>query len=238
MLAARQHGQDPPAGVLTTSNVAVKTPPLDVATPAASSRDKAAQSATEPPSGASNDPATAPVVAPQGATQTRPRNPRTAARGQEGDGVSPRRVVFQPSPANVSIGVDGAGPVPFGPSFREVVLAPGEHRFKVVGAHDCCVDAEFTETIPSGPGVTNLALRLKYRPAVLYVASNVSADVRVGNGLAQGRSRAVFDVPLLRTIRETHTIVVSAPGYREHRQDVAFNAGQLANVAVQLVPSQ
>ena len=57
-----------------------------------------------------------------------------------------------PIPANVSIGIDGAAPRAFGPSFREVELEPGVHRFKFVGAHDCCIDEEVSVKVPPGDG--------------------------------------------------------------------------------------
>lgn len=165
---------------------------------------------------------------------TRTKSSRPATRVPVGDGVTPRRVVFQPSPANVSIGIDGAQPVPYGPSFRDATLTPGSHRFTLVGGHDCCVDLDVTETIPSGPGVTTLTYRLKFRPAALYVVSNVPADVRVDEGVVRGRSRAVIDVPLEQRQRENHSVTVSAPGHRDQTVEVQLSAGQLATVPVTL----
>lgn len=169
--------------------------------------------------------------------ETPSRSARSASRTPGADATAPRRVVFQPYPANVSIGVDGAPPAPFGPSFREVTLSPGPHRFKLVGGHDCCVDMEVTETIPPGPGTTTLSHRLKFRPAALYIVSNVPADVRVGDGVATGRSRTVIDVPLEQRLRETRTVTVSASGHAEVTLEVQLSAGQLATVPVKLQPT-
>lgn len=165
------------------------------------------------------------------------RAARSASRTSGTGSDTPRRVVFQPFPANVSIAVNGSAPTPFGPSFREVSLPPGAHRFKFVGGHDCCVELELTETIPPGPGTTTLAPRLKFRPAALYVVSNVPADVRVGDGSASGRSRTVIDVPLEQRLRETRTVIVSAAGHTEVTLEVQLSAGQLATVPVQLKPA-
>ncbi len=208
------------------------TPPVRVETPAP--RDTPAKVVSVPP--VPND-ATRVTPATGVDPVTRTKLSRPATRAPVGDGVTPRRVVFQPSPANVSIGIDGATPVPYGPSFREATLTPGTHHFKLVGGHDCCVDLDVTETIPSGPGITTLSYRLKFRPAALYVVSNVPADVRVDDGLVRGRSRAVIDVPLEQRLRENHSVTVSASGHRDQTVDIQLSAGQLSTVPVTLVPN-
>jgi tRNA A-37 threonylcarbamoyl transferase component Bud32 len=161
---------------------------------------------------------------------------RPADSHRAGSSRQPRRVVFMPEPANVSISVDGSEPRAFGPSFRQVELKPGVHRFKLIGAHDCCVDEEITLRVPPGPGTTALRHRLKFRPAALYVVTNVPANVTVDDGRSTGRSRSVIKVPHENELEEIHEVKLSAPGYQEHIEKVEMRAGQLSTVKVTLVP--
>jgi hypothetical protein len=144
----------------------------------------------------------------------------------------PRQVTFNPVPANVSIGVDGDVPRAFGPSFREVALEPGVHRFKFVGAHDCCIDEEVSVKVPPGEGAFTVAQRLKFRPAGLYVVTDTPANVSVDGGKISGRSRSVIQVPDLLDLVETHRIRVSAEGHPDHVEDVRLHAGQVVTVEV------
>jgi hypothetical protein len=146
----------------------------------------------------------------------------------------PRTVTFRPFPANVSIGIDGAAPRPFGPSFREVELEPGTHRFKFVGAHECCIDEEFSVQVPAGKGTFTVARRLRFRPAGLYVVTDTPANVVVDGGKAEGRSRNVINVSGLEDMTETHRITVSAKGHRDHEQEVRLEAGRVVTVKVQM----
>jgi eukaryotic-like serine/threonine-protein kinase len=143
-----------------------------------------------------------------------------------------RRVAFNPFPANVSIGIDGEPLRAFGPSFREAELSPGVHRFRFVGAHDCCVEEELTLRIPAGTGAYPISPRLKFRPAGLYVVTDTPANVSVDGGKVSGRSRSVIQVPDLSDLIETHSIRVSAEGHRDHTQEVRLQAGQVITVQV------
>ncbi len=144
----------------------------------------------------------------------------------------PRRVTFNPVPANVSIGIDGQTPRAFGPSFHEADLDPGVHRFKFVGARDCCIDEEVSVKIPAGEGPFELTQRLKFRPAGLYVVTNTPANVSVDGGKISGRSRSLIQIPDLNEQVETHHIRVSAVGHHDHVQDVRLQAGQVVTVQV------
>jgi hypothetical protein len=154
--------------------------------------------------------------------------------GPEGNGSGPRHVVLRPEPANVSISIDGALPRDFGPSFRDLDLAPGSHVFKFVGAHECCVDEQVKVEIPAGPGTTVVAHRLRFRPAGLYVVSNTPANVVVDDGGARGRSRSVIQVPQPDDMFGTHVVRVSADGHDEVVREVRLRAGQLETIEVTL----
>jgi serine/threonine-protein kinase len=169
----------------------------------------------------------------------RPRAPRSAPAASAAPEPTggPRRVTFNPIPANVSIGVNGADPRAFGPSFREIELEPGVHRFKFVGAHDCCIDEEISVKIPPGAGTYTVTQRLKFRPAVLYVVTPAPANVFVDGGAISGRSRTMIMVPDLAERVEVHRIRVSADGHRDHVQEVRLQAGQVVTVEVALEKS-
>jgi tRNA A-37 threonylcarbamoyl transferase component Bud32 len=149
-----------------------------------------------------------------------------------------RRVVLQPFPSNVQIRVDNMEFRPFGPSFREIDLAPGTHRFFVAGAYNCCRDREFVRDIPAGRGAYELSLRLELRPATLYVQANVPANVVVGDKLARGRTRALLEVPMSQDPSRVYTVRVEAPGYDTYTEQVRFQAGQIKEIRVALRESK
>ena len=159
-------------------------------------------------------------------------SPRVTPRG-------PRQVVFQPSPANVEIAVDGGALRAFGPSFREVTLAPGRHTFRVVGGAECCVERTFVADVPVGEEPFELPLRLAFRPASVYVVANTPADVAVAGGSgapAQGRTREILSVPMSRA-EDTRRLTVTAEGHRVYTGVVRLRAGQLTEHRASLEPS-
>ena len=176
-----------------------------------------------------------------------PRSEPTSSASSEGDAAAgrsargrelrPRMVKFYPVPANVTISVDGAEPRAFGPSFNTVELSPGLHRFRFVGAHDCCKDSELEVDVPSGPGETPLHVRLDFREAQLYVRSNVLADVAIDNGRITGRTLSLLAVPIEKTLIERHRVSVTAPGYQPYTQYVQVQAGKVTELPISLKPS-
>jgi eukaryotic-like serine/threonine-protein kinase len=150
--------------------------------------------------------------------------------------IALRKVRFRPFPANISIGVDGASPLAFGPSFNEIELLPGLHRFSFVGAHECCLDEAIEVKIPAGPGTTILEHRLRFKAAGLYVIANTPADVMVDGAANSGRTRSVIEVPQERELIETHQFLVTAPGYQDYRNKVKLQAGKVETITVTLEP--
>ena len=148
---------------------------------------------------------------------------------------TPRTVLLAPSPGSVSIAVDDAPARVYGPSFHEVTLAPGPHRFRITSSTGCCEDADFTQNIPPGAGPFRLERTLGFRRAALYVVSNVvSASVEVADG-PRGRAREILRVPMTR-LTETRTITVTADGHRAYTTTVQLTAGQNAEVNATLEP--
>jgi serine/threonine-protein kinase len=187
-----------------------------------------------PPVPAPNDgPAVRPDKRP---SVSHPRPPdRTASASATG--TEPRHVVLRPEPANVAISVDGSLPRDFGPSFRELDLAPGSHTFKFVGAHECCVDEEITVKVPPGPGTTLVEHHLQFRPAGLYVVSNTPANVVVDGGNVSGRTRSVIQVPQPGGMFQTHSIRITADGHKEVVREVRLRAGQVETIDIEMEKS-
>jgi eukaryotic-like serine/threonine-protein kinase len=145
-----------------------------------------------------------------------------------------RTVVFDPSPPNVTISVDGAEPKPYGPSFRMVELTPGPHTFTFVGGHGCCKPLPLERNIPSGAGDYVVSAKLEFRDANVYVDS-VPADVVIDDGLAAGRSLQLLAIPM-KQLRERHRISVTAPGYDAYTGWVDVRAGVATQHKVSLPP--
>ena len=185
---------------------------------------------------------TAPSRPPEREAKRPPRanGPGVAARSDDGPPVDPRQprhVILRPEPANVSISVDGAQPRDFGPSFRELDLAPGPHVFKFKGAHDCCVDEELRVDIPPGTSPFVVKQRLRFRPAGLYVISNTPANVVVGDNMASGRTRSVIQVPQPDDMFSSHVVRISSEGHASVVTEVRLRAGQVETIEVTLQPN-
>ncbi|NNE17093.1 MAG: serine/threonine protein kinase, partial [Myxococcales bacterium] len=80
-----------------------------------------------------------------------------------------RWVVFKPTPPNVSISVNGSPLKPFGPDFQRVRLKVGNHTFRFVGAEGCCEERAIRRRIPAGARDFELSVKLRYKPARLYL---------------------------------------------------------------------
>lgn len=161
---------------------------------------------------------TAPVAA--AAPKTNVREPR--ANG-------PRWVVFKPTPPNVSISVDGSPLEPYGPDFQGIRLNAGTHTFRFVGAEDCCQDRVVRRRIPPGGGEYELAVRLPYKPARLYLKGPAPPDASVritlpGNRRIGGRIREILRIPMS-SLHASAQVEIGAPGYRTHQSVVKLRAG-------------
>jgi eukaryotic-like serine/threonine-protein kinase len=222
--------------------LAASGPPPVTAPPTVARRDQPAPRMT-PTTGAVARPRAMPAPAGKGPKATPPRRPGNA--GSAGRGNRPgasesaeggrRKVTFNPYPANVSIGVDGAELKAFGPSFREIELEAGTHRFKFVGAHECCIDVEVSIRIPPGEDPFPITQRLKFRPAGLYVVTDPPdppANVVVDEGAVSGRSREVIQISDMSDLVETHHIRITVEGHEDKVQDVRLQAGQVVTVEV------
>jgi len=175
------------------------------------------------------------TVPPRRAASVRGARERVAPVVSEASG--PRTVRFDPDPANVSISVDDAPARHFGPSFRMLELPAGHHSFRFIGAHDCCEDRVLEVDVPAGPGETVVAAKLPFRPARVYVVSDVPADVQIDDGAAVGRSRSLINVPIERSYIERRRISVTAPGHEAYTGSIQLRAGQVTQLDVALKPS-
>ena len=141
----------------------------------------------------------------------------------------PRWVAFKPTPPNVSISVDGSPLKPYGPGFQRVRLQVGSHSFRFVGAEDCCEERVVRRRIPPGSRDFELSVKLRYRPARLYLKGPTPADATVritlpGNRRVTGRIREILQIPM-RSLQASAEVQISAPGYRDHKSVVRLRAG-------------
>jgi len=140
-----------------------------------------------------------------------------------------RWLVFKPTPPNVSISVDGGPLKPYGPDFRRVRLKVGSHSFRFVGAEDCCEERVVRRRIPPGTRDFELSVKLRYRPARLYLKGPAPADATVritlpGNRRVKGRIREILRIPMS-SLQASAEVQISAPGYRAHKSVVRLRAG-------------
>ncbi|HEY6877463.1 MAG TPA: serine/threonine-protein kinase, partial [Polyangiales bacterium] len=192
-------------------------------------------SRSEKPEPTSQPAAEAPALTPVVDAATAIEQADTVARAAPQPRVlKPRSVVFDPSPANVTISVDGAEPRAYGPAFRMAELAPGVHTFSFVGGHDCCKPLTFERDVPSGNGEYVVSAKLEFRDAYVRVDS-VPADVVIDDGLAAGRSLLLLAIPMKQLV-ERHRISVTAPGYEPYTGYVDVRAGVPTSHPVSLKP--
>jgi len=140
-----------------------------------------------------------------------------------------RWVVFKPKPPNVSISVDGGALKPFGPDFQRVRLKVGNHTFRFVGADDCCEERVVRKRVPPGARELELPVKLRYKPARLYLKGPAppNATVRItlpGNRTVNGRIREILRIPMS-SPRVSAQVQIRAPGYRTHQSVVRLRAG-------------
>ena len=189
------------------------------------STDPPAIEAKEIERGALEEPVATETIVP--AESEQPKQPSEAVQPGAADGR--RWVVFRPTPPNVSISVDGARPKDYGPGFQRVRLKVGKHTFRFVGAEDCCEDRIIRRRIPPGARDFELAVKLRYKPARLYLKGPAPANATVritlpGNRKVTGRIREILNIPMT-SLMASAQVEIRAPGYRTHRSVVQLRAG-------------
>ncbi|MEM7139004.1 MAG: serine/threonine-protein kinase [Myxococcota bacterium] len=140
-----------------------------------------------------------------------------------------RWVVFRPTPPNVSIGVDGGPLRPYGPDFQRVRLKAGRHTFRFVGAEGCCEDRVIRRQIRGGSRDLELPVKLRYKPAGLYLKGRAVPEAKVritlpGNRRVSGRIREILRIPMTR-LSAAAQVRIEAPGYRTYESVVKLRAG-------------
>jgi hypothetical protein len=141
----------------------------------------------------------------------------------------PRWVVFKPTPPNVSISVDGSPLKAYGPDFQGIRLKAGNHTFRFVGAEDCCEERVIRRRIPADTRDFELLVKLRYKPATLYLKGPAPANATVriilpGNRTVNGRIREIFRIPMS-SLQASAQIQIRAPGYRSYKSVVQLRAG-------------
>jgi serine/threonine-protein kinase len=167
------------------------------------------------------EPATDPTTDERATTED-PTNKQALPTGR-------RWVVFKPNPPNVSISVDGSPLKPYGPDFRRVRLKVGNHSFRFVGAEGCCEERVVRRRVPPGARDFELAVKLRYKPARLYLKGPMHADAKVritlpGNRRVTGRIREILRIPMS-SLQATAQVQISASGYKPYKSVVRLRAG-------------
>ncbi len=156
---------------------------------------------------------------------------RSGARRAVGrDGL--RTVLLQPVPPAVSVSVDGAPPRPFGPSFRQVRLAPGVHTFRFEGA--CCRPMEVRRRIRAGPGHMVLKVRVPFKDAGLMVRTDRPADVEVlvGGRTVRGRANTVLTLSDPPEYRPVVRVMVRMDDGRRVERTLRLTAGRVTQMRI------
>ena len=158
-----------------------------------------------------------------------PKKASTAPPEEDRAASGSRWVVFNPTPSNVSISVDGGPLKAYGPDFQRVRVKAGTHTFRFVGAEDCCQDRVVRKRISAGPRDLELPVTLRYKPARLYLKGPTLPDATVqiilpGNRKVPGRIREILRIPMS-SLDASAQVEISAPGYRTYRSAFELRAG-------------
>jgi hypothetical protein len=160
---------------------------------------------------------------------TPPADSAESESGTDSVANGKRWVVFRPTPPNVSISVNGSPLKAFGPDFQRVRLRVGNHTFRFVGAEDCCDERVLRKRIPPGSRDFELPVKLRFKPARLYLKGPAPADAKVqitlpGNRKITGRIREILRIPMS-SLQTSAQVQIRAPGYRTHKSVVRLRAG-------------
>ncbi len=172
-------------------------------------------------------------------TQREPRARATKTRGTRTSRTArprpnePRQFVLLPYPTSVKVSVDGGPAKDYGPDTRTLLLGPGPHTVRLSSPY--CYPRTIRIAPKENAGV--LKARLKWRPALLTVRTNVPSDIQAG-GIIGVSSRPIrVPIPLSSQDGTTKVLVkASASGYHTVRRLVALQAGQASTVRLRLDP--
>ncbi|MDD5308375.1 MAG: serine/threonine protein kinase [Deltaproteobacteria bacterium] len=149
-----------------------------------------------------------------------------------------REVIFTPVPGAVSINIDGKERFVYGPTNQSRRLVPGSHRisFLPVDVKHFFESSQVVD-IPAGDEPFRLRERLRWRPASLTVKSNVDTVVTL-TGRGTGHTNRPFDVEVRQGPVEQLQLLVSSEGYSPATRQVTIEAGEAAEITVNLTPSR
>jgi serine/threonine protein kinase len=145
-----------------------------------------------------------------------------------------RVVVFTPCPMAVEIVVDDSDRFQFEPSTRKRLMPIGKHKIAFVPKDRARFqEEEWSVDIPAGDTPFYFRKRLRWRPAKLFVESNVDAVVTVP-GRAADRANRTFEIDIKNGPKEKISVLISAEGYNPATKQVTITAGELFRVKAPL----
>ncbi len=136
-------------------------------------------------------------------------------------------------PTSVKVKVDEGPARDYGPDTRNIHLGPGPHVIRLFSPYCYPRVIPIDAQRPSGV----LRIRLKWRPALLTVKTNVPADIQAGGII--GLSSKIMRIPIPPdSLGGTTKVLVkaSASGYHTVRRKVELRAGQPRTIALRLDP--
>jgi eukaryotic-like serine/threonine-protein kinase len=152
--------------------------------------------------------------------------------------VRRREVIFTPVPGAVEIDIDGKDRFIYGPTNQSRRLVPGVHRISFIPVDvKHFVDSAQEVDIPAGDEPFRLRERLRWRPARLTVKSNVDTVVTL-TGRGTGHTNKPFEVEVRQGPVEQLQVLVSSEGYSPATRQVTIEAGEAAEITVNLSPSR
>ncbi len=166
-------------------------------------------------------------------TKQTPRSERLAAKPIPRTRKT-RVVTFTPSPMAVDIVIDKKLRFTWGPSNRKRVLPVGKHTIAFEPVDTKRFERQtWNVRIPPGDTPFHFRERLRWRPAKLFIESNVKAEVTIP-GRATDKVNHAFEVRLEKGPKEKVSLLVSAKGYIPRTKQVTIAAGELARIRVNL----
>ena len=134
----------------------------------------------------------------------------------------------------VEVVIDGKERFQWGLTTRERSLSVGKHTIAFIPKDKKrFVEEQWKVNIPPGDKPFKFRRRLRWRPAELFVESNVDAVVTVP-GRAADKANKRFEIGIKKGPKEKISVLVSSEGYIPKTKQVTITAGELARLKVNL----
>jgi serine/threonine-protein kinase len=149
-----------------------------------------------------------------------------------------REIVFTPSPMAVTIVIDGKKRFLFGPTNRKQLVATGRHTISFIPNNSKRFIAQTWKiNVPPGNKPFHFRERLRWRPAMVIIRSDVDAVVTIP-GRSTHSANKPFRVSIKNGPKEKITVLISADGYIPITKQVTITAGEQTELVVNLTKKE